>query len=106
MNLLFACTVITVVLVLATGIYSLLTTKNLIRVIISIELLTKAASLFIIVVGNVINRPGLAQSMVVTIIVVEVVTVAVAAGLAVGLFQRTGAMNIEKIRSSEDKEDE
>lgn len=106
MNLIYAFTVITVSLVIVTGIYSLLTTKNLVRVIISIELLTKAASLFIIVVGNVINRPNLAQSMVVTIIVVEVVTVAVAAGLAAGLFQRFGTMNIERIGNKKDRGDE
>lgn len=105
MNLLFSFLIITVVLVMITGLYSLITTKNLVRMIISLELLTKSVVLLIIVTGYIVKRPGLAQSMVITMIVIEVATVAVAAGIAVGLFRRYGTLNIEHIRSFKSKEE-
>lgn len=105
MNLLFRMTIIAVVLVMVTGLYSLITTKNLVRMVISLELLTKSVMLLIIVIGYIIKRPGLAQSMVITMIVIEVSTVAVAVGIAVGLFRHYGTLNIQQIRSFKSKED-
>ena len=105
MNLLYSLSIITVVLVMVTGLYSLITTKNLVRMIISLELLTKSVMLLIIVTGYAVKRTGLTQSMVVTMIVIEVATVAVAAGIAVGLFQHYGTLNIQQIRSFKSKEE-
>lgn len=98
MNLIFYFSIVSVVLVLTAGLYSLLMTKNLIRVLISIEILMKSATLLIIVTGYIINRPALAQSMVITITVIEVVTVATAAGIAAALFRRYNTLDIRKIR--------
>lgn len=105
MNHLFSFSIIAVVLVMVTGLYSLITTKNLVRMIISLELLTKSVSLLIIVIGFIIKRTGFTQSLVVTMIVIEVVTVAVAAGIAVGLFQHYGTLNIQQIREFKNKEE-
>jgi NADH:ubiquinone oxidoreductase subunit K len=104
-SLVFYVSIITVILVLVTGIYSLLTTKNLIRMVISLEILMKSVTLFIIVIGYVIGKPEFAQTMVVTMIVIEVVTVSVAAGIAVGLYRRYNTLNIQQIRSSKVKEE-
>lgn len=104
MNLLFCFTIIAVVLVIISGFYSLVTTQNLVRAIISIELLTKAAELFIAVIGFIVGRPGLAQSIVISVIVIEVVTVAVAAGITVDLFRRYGTLNIRQIRKKDKEE--
>lgn len=98
MNLLFCFSIITVVLILSAGLYSLLMTRNLIRVLISIEILMKSATLLIIATGYIINKPALAQSMVITITVIEVVTVATAAGIAAALYRRCNTLNIRKIR--------
>lgn len=105
MNLFFCFSIISVVLVLIAGLYSLLMTKNLIRVLISIEILMKSVTLFIIVTGYIINRPALAQSMVITTTVIEVVTVATAAGIAAALSKHYNTLNIRKIRKLKDQEE-
>ena len=86
------------VLLAVCGFYCLMVTKNFIRTLIGLEILTKAITVLIIVAGYISNRMALAQSFAVTIIVVEVVVIAVAAGLVVGIFKRTGSLNVTKMR--------
>jgi NADH:ubiquinone oxidoreductase subunit K len=105
MNLIFYFSVIAVLLVLITGLYSLLMTKNLVRMVISLELMTKSVTLLIIVIGYIVNRPGLTQSMVVTMIIIEAVTSAVAVGIAVGLFHCFNTLDIKKIKASLGREE-
>jgi NADH-quinone oxidoreductase subunit K len=97
--MLFYFAIIAVVLLMITGLYSLLMTRNLIRVLISLEILIKAVTLLIIIVGYVINRIALAQAMVITLIIIEVVAVATGSGIAVGLFRHYNTLNMNKIRS-------
>jgi NADH-quinone oxidoreductase subunit K len=76
-----------VVLLLITGIYCMLVSFNLIRVIIGFEILVKAATLLIILAGYVCGRTALAQSMVITLIVIEIVVMVVAGGVALWAFR-------------------
>ena len=70
-----------IIMVLIAGLYCILVTRNLMRVIIGLELLTKAVTLLIIVAGYVTGHIALAQSLVITLIIIEVVVIAVAAGV-------------------------
>jgi NADH:ubiquinone oxidoreductase subunit K len=84
---------------LAAGIYSLVVSRNLIRVLISLEVLTKTATLTIILAGYLNKEMGLAQAFVITLTIVEVVVIAVAAGIIIGIFQHTGSLDTKKIRN-------
>lgn len=97
--MLFNIAIIAIVLLFITGLYSLLMTRNLIRVLISLEILIKGVTLLIIIAGYAINRIALAQAMVITLIIIEVVAVATGSGIAVGLFRHYNTLDMKKIRS-------
>ena len=97
MSLLFVIFIISVVLIFAIGIYSLLVTHNLMRILISIEILTKAVTLLLIVAGYVSKNMALAEAYVITVIIIEVVLMAVATGLVLGLFRANGTLDTRKM---------
>lgn len=86
-----------VALLLVCGTYCILVTRSLIRAIIGLELLIKAVTLLIIVVGYLNNNTALAQSLVITIIVIEVVLVVIAAGVALQVFRHNGDLDTRRL---------
>ena len=88
-----------IVLLLICGVYCLVVTRNMIRAIIGIELLIKAVTLLIIFAGNLTGRTALAQSLAITIIIIEVVIAATAAGIALSVFRHTDAMDVRNLRN-------
>ena len=86
-------------LVAIAGVYCLVMTRNFIRVLIGLELMTKAATLLIIVAGLAAKRMALAQSLAITLIVVEVVVVSVAAGIVLSVFRLDESLDIRKSRN-------
>ena len=88
-----------IALLFVCGFYCLLVTRNFIRALIGLEILTKAVTLLVIVAGFACNRLALAQSMAIMIIVVEAVVVAIAAGIVFGIFKKIGSLNITKLRN-------
>ncbi len=86
-------------LLLTAGVYYLLITFNLIRALIGVELMIKAVTLFIALVGHVTGREGLAQAVLITMIVIEVVIMVVAGGLVLGVFRTTRSISARQIRN-------
>jgi NADH:ubiquinone oxidoreductase subunit K len=74
-------------LVMLVGFYSLLTTRSLIRVMISVELLSKSVMLLLIAAGRAVNRTALAQAMAITLINIEVAVVVVAVGIILCIYR-------------------
>jgi NADH:ubiquinone oxidoreductase subunit K len=87
-----------VILIMIIGIYCMMATFNLIRVLIALELLIKAVTLLLIIVGYVSDHAALAQSLVITLIVIEVVVMVAAAGVVLGIHNVTGKLNTKNIR--------
>jgi multisubunit Na+/H+ antiporter MnhC subunit len=81
------------------GVYCLVATRNFIRVLIGLEIMTKAVTLLIIVSGFASGRLALAQALVVTLIVVEVVVISVAAGIVQNLYRLNDSLDIRKSRN-------
>lgn len=79
------------------GFVGLLVMRNIVKLLISVEVLTKGVSLALIASGYARQNPYVMQSVVVTLIVVEVVVVAVALALIVNLYRRTGSLDIRKL---------
>lgn len=86
-----------VVLLYIIGFYYLITTKNLIRILIALEVLTKGLILTLIYVGQLTGQMATAQSMVITLIIIEVVIMAVAAGIIVNIFNHTDSLDVREI---------
>ena len=75
------------ILLFITGIYCILVSFNMIRVLIGLEILMKAATLLIIAAGYVTGRTALAQAVVITLIVIEIGVMVVAGGVALWAFR-------------------
>ncbi len=88
-----------IILLFVTGIYCILTTRNFIRVLIGLEILTKAVTLLIVLAGYCCGRTALAQAYAVTLIVVEVVIIAVAAGIVIGVFRANNSLDVARLRN-------
>lgn len=94
----FQVSVMFAILMVVTALYCILVSRNLIRILIGLELMTKAVTLLLAVGGYVSGRMALAQTFIITLIVIEVVVIAVAAGVVIGSFRQnndldTGKMN-------------
>ena len=81
------------------GFYCILVTYNLIRALIGLELLVKAVTLLMVVVGYVSGNTALTQSLVITLIVIEVVLIAVAVGVVLGLHSHNDSLDARKLRN-------
>lgn len=88
-----------IALMLIAGFYCLFVTRNIIRTIIGLELLIKAVTLLIITAGYFTGKIGLTQSLVITVIVIEVVVVAVAGGIALRVFRYNDDLDERKLRN-------
>jgi len=82
-----------------TGLYCIIISKNLIRTLIGVEILTKAVTLLIILAGYVTGRSQVTQAMIITLIVVEVVVISVGAGLIINVFKKYDSLDTDNLRS-------
>jgi len=99
MPLLFLLFSVGAALVLIAGFYCLIATYNLVRALIGLELLTKSATLFIILAGYVTGRTGLAQALAITLIIIEVVVIAVAVGIVLCVYKHNKSIDNRLIRN-------
>jgi multisubunit Na+/H+ antiporter MnhC subunit len=86
-------------LVLIAGFYSILVSINLIRTLIGLEILTKAITLLIIVAGYRIGQVALAQAMVITLIIIEVVVMVVAVGVVLCIYRNDRTIDAGVLRN-------
>ncbi|MFA5276022.1 MAG: NADH-quinone oxidoreductase subunit K [Candidatus Omnitrophota bacterium] len=86
-----------VILLGVAGAYCILVTFNLIRALLGLELLIKAATLLIILAGYLTHQTGLAQALVVTLIVIEVVVMVVAGGIILSIFRHYKTIDSRKL---------
>jgi NADH-quinone oxidoreductase subunit K len=88
-----------VVLSFVTGIYCLVLTKNMLRILIGLEILTKAVTLMVTFAGFVTGHKSLSQSFVITLIIIEVVVMVVACGIVIGAYRHNETLNTDKMRN-------
>jgi len=84
-------------LLFAAGLYMVIVSHNLVRILIGIEMLTKGVTLLLGLAGAVTGRLALAEAFIITLIVLEVVAIAVAAGLVVGIFGHHGRARVSAL---------
>jgi multisubunit Na+/H+ antiporter MnhC subunit len=96
---LFALGVVFVVLLAVAALYCILVSRNLIRILIGLELLIKSVTLLLGVAGYVTGRMALVQTFIITLIVIEVVVIAVAAGVVIGIHRRNHDLDACKLRN-------
>jgi NADH:ubiquinone oxidoreductase subunit K len=86
-----------VVALLGVGLYGLLVSRNLIKQLIVLQILAKAAILALVLAGRLSGQPALGQSLAVTMIVADTVMAIVGLALAVQVRQRTGTFDVQAL---------
>ena len=86
-----------VVTLLAVGFYGLLISRNLIKVVIALQILVKAALLGLITAGSISNQINLGQSFALTVIVADTVVAVVGMALAIQIRRRTGTLDVKQL---------
>jgi len=81
------------VLLILTGLYCITVTRNLIRVLIGMELITKGVTLILTTSGYLTGNTGLSQALIITLIVIEVVVISVAAGVVIGYYRKANTLD-------------
>jgi multisubunit Na+/H+ antiporter MnhC subunit len=86
------------ILLVIAGCYCLVRTYHMLKIILAIEIAMKACTLFIVIAGYLNGNIDLAQAYIITIILIEVVVVVVAAGISINLYKTYGSMDIRNLR--------
>lgn len=85
------------VLILAIGVYGLLASRHLIKVIISLQIMIKSALLALVAAGYAVGQINLAQSIAMTVIVVDTIAAVLALALVVKIKQHTGSLDAAEL---------
>ena len=98
--MLFVIFLIAIVLTAVIGIYCIVVTKNLIRVLIALEVLNKSATLMLALAGALSSQMARAESFIIALIIVEVVVTAVGAVIVIASHARSGSVNYIDVKHS------
>ncbi len=79
------------------GMYGLLISRNLIKVVVALQLLVKGAMIALVLAGNVSGQPNLGQSLALTVVVADTIVAVVALALAVQVRRRFGTLDLKAL---------
>jgi len=79
------------------GVYGLLISRNLIRVIVALQILVKGAMLALIAAGAASGRINMGQSLAATVIVADTVVAVIGLALAIQVKQRIGTLDVNDL---------
>lgn len=86
-----------VVALLGVGFYGLLITRNLIKVVMVLQILVKGVILSLVLAGRLSGNIGLGISTAATVIVADTIVAVVGLALAVQVRRRFGTLDVRKI---------
>lgn len=86
-----------VVGLLGVGFYGLLITRNLIKIVMVLQILIKAVILALVLAGKLSGNIGLGQATAATVIVADTIVAVVGLALAVQVRRRFGTLDVPKI---------
>ncbi len=81
------------------GVYGLLVTRNLIKMVAVLQILIKAALLALVLAGYVSGQVNLGQSLAATVIVADTVVAVIGLALGVQVRRRWGTLDLRKLDS-------
>ena len=86
-----------VIALLGIGFYGLLITRNLIKIVMVLQILIKGVILALVLAGKLGGNLGLGQSTAATVIVADTIVAVVGLALAVQVRRRFGTLDVPKI---------
>ena len=82
---------------LAIGLYALLITRNLIKIVVALQVMVKGVMLAMIAAGRVAGQDVIGESMALTVIVADTIIAVVALAMAVQIRRRIGTLDIKEL---------
>jgi NADH:ubiquinone oxidoreductase subunit K len=79
------------------GLYGLLITRDLIKVVIALQILVKGALLALVAAGTASGKINLGQSLAVMVIVVDTVVAVIGLALALQVKRRMGTLDVKEL---------
>ena len=89
--------IIGVLSLLGVGLYGLLATRNLIKVVVALQILVKAALLGLVMAGKASGELNLGQSLATTVIVADTMVAVIGLALAVQVRRRLGTLDVKDL---------
>jgi NADH:ubiquinone oxidoreductase subunit K len=86
-----------VLALLGVGFYGLLAVRNLIKVVVALQILVKGAMVALVAAGQMTGQVQVAQSMALTVIVADTIVAVVALALAVQVRRCLGTLDIKAL---------
>ncbi len=87
-----------ILVLIGIGIYCIVSKRNIIQLLIGIEVIAKGVTLSFILAGFFQGNGYIAQAIVITIILIEAITAAIAMSLIVVAHRHTGSLDIKSLR--------
>lgn len=84
---------------LGIGIYALLTTRSLIKVIVGLQILVKGAMLALVLAGYLAGNVDLGQSLAITVIIADTIVAVIGMALAVQVRRVIGTLDLTRLTS-------
>jgi NADH:ubiquinone oxidoreductase subunit K len=81
------------------GLYGLLTTRNLIKVIVALQIMIKGAIIAFVLAGRQAEQINMGQNMALTLIVADTIIAVIGLALAVQVRRHFGTLDIKAISS-------
>jgi len=81
------------------GIFAIMTTKNIVAIIIGIEIMTKGVTLLLAASGYFSGKPEIAQNFIIVMIIIEVVILTIASGLIINITKKYDSLSTRNIRN-------
>lgn len=82
---------------LAVGLYAVLIARNLIKIVIGLQLLVKGAMLAMIAAGQLAGQPEVGESLALTVIVADTIVAVVGMALAVQIRRHFGTLDVKAL---------
>lgn len=86
------------IVLIGIGVYCLVARKNVIQLLIGIEIIAKGVTISFVLGGFLQGNEQIAQAIVITIILIEVITAVIIMSLIVKVFHKTGSLDIKNLR--------
>ncbi len=90
-------TLLGVIGLLGAGFYGLLASRNLIKIVVALQILVKAALLGLIAAGNHNGQINLAQSMALTVIIADTIVAVMGIALGVQIQRRMHTLDLREL---------
>ena len=81
----------------AIGLYGLMISRNMIKLVVALQILVKGAVIAFILAGNLTSTVSLGQTLALTIIVADTIIAVLGLALAVQVRQRFGTLDIKAL---------